>query len=362
MGGKMLHRAKRGFTLIELLVVIAIIAVLIAILLPALAKAKAAAQATACLSNIRQLGSAYKEYCTNGSPRGFVYDVGMWELELTPYLAQPNTPSVTTGTGPGGAWVPRHVQRYIPTAVDKVMLCPYTTLAPGWTYTTLDSAGPAQSVNAGATLGGGWWPEDDSHAWVRFWTNATPLNDTLPLIGSYCLNGWMYNVAPIQAAAGGDAAAFPYAPFGPPISNDSGETVGNGGFQGGSEPNAAPQDFGLASAADDWQVSWTVSSAPPNNQVPLFTDGIWVDGCPTSLDPPAKYNGAATPGTGSNIINARTINTGGSTYGEGLMNIAYGSGNQSIYRNCVNRHASGVNVVFYDGHAESVSLGNLWTL
>ena len=53
---------RRGFTLIELLVVIAIIAILAAILFPTFMMAKRHANASACIGNMKQIGSAIMMY------------------------------------------------------------------------------------------------------------------------------------------------------------------------------------------------------------------------------------------------------------------------------------------------------------
>jgi prepilin-type N-terminal cleavage/methylation domain-containing protein len=56
-----IHRAQ-GFTLIELLVVIAIIAILAAILFPVFATARERARQSACLNNMKQLGTSLYTY------------------------------------------------------------------------------------------------------------------------------------------------------------------------------------------------------------------------------------------------------------------------------------------------------------
>ena len=104
----MLNHRRLAFTLIELLVVIAIIAILAAILFPVFAKAREKARQTACLSNLRQLGTAVLMYAQD-------YD------ELYPQSYQDVSSGVGTASQIPLTW-PNRIQPYINNV--QIYVCP----------------------------------------------------------------------------------------------------------------------------------------------------------------------------------------------------------------------------------------------
>jgi prepilin-type N-terminal cleavage/methylation domain-containing protein/prepilin-type processing-associated H-X9-DG protein len=117
---------RKAFTLIELLVVIAIIAILAAILFPVFAQAKAAAKSIASLSNLKQIGTAFKmyegdvddAYPTYGSDPNlgsgcipnmeWMTAAGGWAYKIYPYTKNGDIYSVPASTHPfwlgEGSW------------------------------------------------------------------------------------------------------------------------------------------------------------------------------------------------------------------------------------------------------------------
>ncbi len=83
---------RRAFTLIELLVVIGVIAILAAILFPVFASAKEAAKKTACLSNMRQLGTAFALYLHDSD--GTYPSCDNDKAKITGRPPEPETPEV----------------------------------------------------------------------------------------------------------------------------------------------------------------------------------------------------------------------------------------------------------------------------
>ena len=142
----MQNQRTRAFTLIELLVVIAIIAILAAILFPVFAKARERAKMSACLSNMKQIGTALSGY-------GQDYDEKYPPTRLTqPYVkASPSRPGDPTWKDAISGWV-RSIEVY---------RCPSNTYA--W---TTGSAYPVPGDETGRyprsyATNGGVFPNDN---------------------------------------------------------------------------------------------------------------------------------------------------------------------------------------------------------
>src|ERR671917_1270789 len=103
-----IRRKFRAFPLIELLVVIAIIAILAAILFPVFAQARAKARQTACLSNMKQIGTALMMYTQDydenypinhrGIPNSGGDFHGVWAMEIFPYTKNVDIFKCPSGT------------------------------------------------------------------------------------------------------------------------------------------------------------------------------------------------------------------------------------------------------------------------
>ena len=128
------YRTRKGFTLIELLVVIAIIAILAAILFPVFLSAKKRAMDVKCMSNLRQIGTAFRSYNSDWNGRFMPaagYGGGNWSLRsfvavLRNYVK--NKDVFVCSAAPRGKF---DVDL---TTLDYYQTHPYDTPDSGWTW------------------------------------------------------------------------------------------------------------------------------------------------------------------------------------------------------------------------------------
>lgn len=232
---------RRAFTLVELLVVISILSLLLALLAPSLSRARAVARDSICRSNLGQLSIAHGLYVTNARGDFFPYNGSII------YMA--------------------FLEKYH--KIHDVRLCP-------------DAAKPYSPTVASRG--------SSQHAW-NAWSR----------LGSYGVNGWIYN--PSDSASNGNAGGRAY-------------------------PCCSRRAF-----PDPW---WRgIGDVGYPGMTPAYADSNWVDGWPWYDDivPPVLDGSITDP-------NERF----------------------QMSRFCFDRHQMAINVALLDGHVDHVPLGQLWSL
>lgn len=120
-----MRNPRNGFTLIELLVVIAIIAVLAALLFPVISNAKERGRQVKCLSNLRQLCLAFRNYADD-------HDGRMPNVNLNSEIGgDPSNPDWAGTAWVGGLVYPENGQLWPYTRTRGIYECPtdYNTAA-----------------------------------------------------------------------------------------------------------------------------------------------------------------------------------------------------------------------------------------
>lgn len=126
----MRFKRVRGFTLVELLVVLAIIAVLLSMLMPAVQMVRESARRTTCLSNLRQIGLATRDYTDTFEHyphAAVIYQGAGWTYYLQPYIELQNVYNSfanNKNTTPNNHWTQNDEAEHACATVMATYRCP----------------------------------------------------------------------------------------------------------------------------------------------------------------------------------------------------------------------------------------------
>ena len=332
---------KRAFSLIELLVVIAIIALLAALLFPVFAQAKESAKRTACLSNVKQIGTSTHLYlvdndgyyfsdrfnCGGTAANGFKA-VSVCDAYISNGALSPNAPDQSNLDISGGAASSPANERQF----WVYTLYPYTK-----NYGLFNCPDNSNSFYPG------------SRGVVHFTLgNGAQLSQNYGGENSYGTNfGWITTSVP--SVGGAD-----YLPV---------------GVSDGSIPRISSTIYFMDSGY--WKVTPDVVNATGLTICSHLTAGV----CPPQGGTNAEYNqvvGGSDPKNQSPYFVSFWANQGGGRYSQDGSNPRYITSTTAppasqFLTNVTSRHGGRFNAVFIDGHSKNLpyqqTVGDvcLWT-
>lgn len=181
-----LQRNRKGFTLIELLVVVAIIAILAAILFPVFARVKRSAQRTACLNNLKQIGTAINMYMQDYDetfPKACGMGPALHGMQVSPLLwaksAQPSMLFFGDAYNAGTIrFYPNLIAPYVKN--NKIFQCPSAPEDGKWYL----NASVSVDMRMNYILNG---------AYASFGINSSVVNPDDDPPTTYMFNAWVFN-------------------------------------------------------------------------------------------------------------------------------------------------------------------------
>lgn len=294
---KSVRKATGGFTLIELLVVITIIGILVALLLPAVQSARVTARQTHCANNLRQFGLALNSFAKDHQ----VFPLGISTSDYSPHT----------------------------------MLLPYLELSPLYNSINLGHSA-IMSLNRGS--------ENSTACMTQPSVFLCP-SDRGSNVGGIADTNYVGN-------GGYDQQTYPNNGLFPHQSYTSGlKSVGFSDVQDGASQTAAfsewclpPYDF--SQDHDSLSALFATANSIAPGEFDQFTTDCRAIDAMTAATEGSKQPHWMVGGMGSSLFSfALCPNENSCSNGGNLTLGAFTAGS---------RHASGVNVVFLDGHIKFI--------